>query len=187
MNEAVLLLAECVVGLWDPRFSNIEVSCLTELERVMGAIELETDILHHEKLHLLQQEYHVDLHKPLPVDLRVVLSWNLDLVDLELHVVEPSGELCYSFRNHTSCGGMLSRDMVRGLGPEEYMIRKAVPGKYEIKVRLFASRGQTVGQDVSAQVRIYTHYGDTEKEKETISVVRLSTNRQVVHVANVFF
>lgn len=33
--------------------------------------------------------------------------------------------------------------MVRGYGPEEYLLKKAVPGTYQVKVKLFQARGRT--------------------------------------------
>ena len=56
-----------------------------------------------------------------------------------------------------------------------------------MKVKLFASRGRTETQDVTAQVKIYTFYGDVEREKEYVEVMRLSKEKEMVHVANVYF
>jgi len=50
------------------------------------------------------------------VDLRVCIFWDTDLTDVELHVIEPSGEEAYSFNNKTASGGFLSRDMTSGFG-----------------------------------------------------------------------
>jgi len=41
----------------------------------------------------------------LPVDFRVVLSWDLDETDVDLHVIEPSGEEAYYGHRATRCGG----------------------------------------------------------------------------------
>ena len=60
---------------------------------------------------------------PVDVDLRVVMGWDRDLTDVDLIIVEPSGEECYSYNNHTAIGGMLSRDFTHGYGPEEYLVR----------------------------------------------------------------
>lgn len=39
---------------------------------------------------------------------------------------------------------MLSADMGRGLGPEAYLIRRAIRGEYRVSVKVFSARGQTV-------------------------------------------
>jgi len=77
--------------------------------------------------------------------------------------------------------------MVRGYGPEEYVIRKVVSGTYEIKVRVFTTRGRAANQDIAAKVNIYTHYGDPKREREAVYVIRLNTDKEVVPVATVVF
>lgn len=55
--------------------------------------------------------------KPLPVDLRVIMTWSQPNVDLDLHVVDPSGEECYYGHKRTNAGGRFSKDFTVGLGP----------------------------------------------------------------------
>ncbi len=54
----------------------------------------------------------------LDVDIRVVISWDQDLVDVELAVEEPTGEVCNAFKNVTRIGGTVSRNMTNGYGPQ---------------------------------------------------------------------
>ena len=42
------------------------------------------------------------LVSPMDVDIRVVMCWDTDLIDVELQCLEPSGDLAYSF-NVRSC------------------------------------------------------------------------------------
>ena len=44
------------------------------------------------------------MESPIDMDIRIVLTWDTDMTDLELQVTEPSGEKCYSFHNHTKNG-----------------------------------------------------------------------------------
>lgn len=39
-------------------------------------------------------------------------------------------------------GGLRSKDMSRGLGPEAYLIKKAAPGQYKVFVKLFNGNGK---------------------------------------------
>lgn len=57
-----------------------------------------------ERLYNVLSHYDIPLRIALGVDLRVVLTWDLDMTDLELHVTEPNGERCHSFHNHTTNG-----------------------------------------------------------------------------------
>lgn len=69
-------------------------------------------------------------------DIRVTLQWDTDLNDLELHVTEPNDQICHVFHNKTKNGGLLSRDFSNGYGPEEYVLRDAVPGSYSVFSKL---------------------------------------------------
>ena len=41
------------------------------------------------------------------IDLRVVLVWDTDMTDVELHVTEPNGEICNVFNNLTTNGSFI--------------------------------------------------------------------------------
>ena len=78
------------------------------------------------------------------------------------------------------------QDMSNGLGPEEYLIRRAVPGLYRIEVELFNAKSKTVTQPVHALVHIYLHWG-TEQQQCYVNLVALQHDKQRVHVADVLF
>jgi hypothetical protein len=80
----------------------------------------------------------------------------------------------------------LLQDMSNGLGPEEYLIRRAVPGLYRIEVELFNAKSKTVAQPVHALVHIYLHWG-TEQQQCYVNLVALQHDKQRVHVADVLF
>lgn len=48
--------------------------------------------------------YDIPLNIALEVDICVLLTWDTDMTDIELHVEEPDGQKCYSFCNHTKNG-----------------------------------------------------------------------------------
>jgi len=186
VQRALTYLTDVVQGDWDIRFTQVEAIALMELCRYHKDLHL-PDIVANDKLWNMLQNFDIPLNIPMHSDLRVVLSWDTDMVDLELHVVEPDGQHCHSFHNHTTNGGLLSKDMGGGLGPESYLIRNAPPGSYKITVKLFASKGRTVLHGVTAMVRIFTNYGRPELEKEFLTLARLKDDKEVVHVATVHF
>lgn len=57
-----------------------------------------------QQIHELSQKFNVDFHMLIFVDLRVVLTWDTDMTDLELIVSEPNDEKCSAFLNHTKNG-----------------------------------------------------------------------------------
>lgn len=101
-------------------------------------------------------EYHVDLDRR--DALRVTLAWETDANDVDLHVVDPSGEECYYGHMTTKSGLGLYEDITQGLGPEVIRTSTLDKGTYHVGVRYFnagpmgVSRGIVVvmrGQDVS--------------------------------------
>src|SRR5262249_27747910 len=70
-------------------------------------------------------------------DLRVSISWNTDATDVDLWVIEPSGEKCFYSHNRTKSGGELSQDQTQGYGPERYRIARAPEGEFVIVVDYF--------------------------------------------------
>ena len=63
-------------------------------------------------------------------DLMVVVSWNTDSTDVDLHVIEPNGEECYYSHRDTAIGGHITQDVTQGYGPEMYVLKKAQKGTY---------------------------------------------------------
>jgi hypothetical protein len=94
----------------------------------------------------------------MPLDLRVVCTWNTTQTDVELIVTDPTGETCHSFHNLTRIGGLISRDFTHGLGPVEFSLRRAIPGKYTISVRLFSSIRSRRDPPTVACVSIWTRF-----------------------------
>jgi len=108
----------------------------------------------------------------MPVSTRITIAWGTDNCDIDLHIVEPTGEEC-SYRNKlTWQGGRVSNDFTRGFGPEEYMIKKYLKGTYIIKINYFGSRVQKPIMPTHVYVDVFTDYA-TKKQKHERSVVKL--------------
>jgi len=122
---------------------------------------------------------------PANVDLRVCVMWDTDMTDVELEIVEPSGEKCYTFNNKTAFGGMISRNFSHGYGPQEYLLRQAQNGKYQIWAKLFSSMSKYTG--TTCLVWIYTHFGDPKKEEVKLQTLRMEKDREAVLVGEVVF
>eukprot|EP01126_Amoeba_proteus_P001804 TRINITY_DN10551_c0_g1_i2.p1 TRINITY_DN10551_c0_g1~~TRINITY_DN10551_c0_g1_i2.p1 ORF type:complete len:195 (+),score=44.42 TRINITY_DN10551_c0_g1_i2:108-692(+) len=186
VQKALSLLVKVIQGEWDIRFTQLEVIGLSDLHGMCTGLEWYRDVVVNTDVYKMLMHYDLPINIILGLDLRIVLTWDMDMTDLELHVTEPNGEHCHSFYNHTINGGMLTKDMGCGLGPEVYLIRKAIPGDYRVEVKLFSSRGKTVLRPVTAMVRIYINYGKKNTE-EYLTLNFLKEEKQVVHVATVTF
>ncbi len=160
---------------------------MMELNRAVRLMDpLVEHYAHCDKLMQLLKHQKIDLDLPLEIDLRVTVQWDLDQVDLNLHVYEPGMSHCYAFNNTTGHGGVLSKDVANGLGPEEYLLRRAVPGLYRIEVELFSAKSRTVAQPVHALVHVYLHWGSAHQQCY-VNLVALQHDKQRVHVADVLF
>lgn len=73
------------------------------------------------------------------MDLAVIMHWNTDRTDVDLHVTEPSGEECYYSHNQTKSGGVLTQDITQGLGPEMYTLETAPSGEYRVEVKYYSA------------------------------------------------
>jgi uncharacterized protein YfaP (DUF2135 family) len=106
----------------------------------------------------------VTLYAEIPrVDLQVLLFWDTDQTDVDLHVTEPSGEeVNYTNRVSTKTGGTLDRDDTDGYGPEIFSLGAAPSGVYEIAAHYYGDRGS--GQ-TSATVMIVAREGTDEERR----------------------
>ncbi len=165
--RAVRLLAEIVDRSWDARFPEIEVIALHEL----GDVLARAPAAQRPELDALVAGLGIDraLLQPLPTDLRVVLGWDADNVDIDLWVVDPLGEVAI-FRNpRTAIGGHLSRDFVDGYGPEVFTIRRPIPGTYVVKTHYYANHAQKVLGPVTLQLEFLTHFASGDSQREAVT------------------
>jgi uncharacterized protein YfaP (DUF2135 family) len=124
--------------------------------------------------------------KNLPVDIRVVLNWDADNTDVDLWVTDPNGEKCYYGHKNTKAGGKISNDFTQGYGPEEFMIRRAIPGKYKIQAHYYGSSAQTIIGKATLSVQLFRKYGSKNSEKQEITR-RLNVTKDVIDLGNFEF
>lgn len=112
----------------------------------------------------------------LPVDFRVVFSWNMMDVDLDLHIIEPNGEECYYAHKKTEIGARFSKDFTRGYGPEQYLLRNNVKGNYEVKCNYFGDQFMAENGPPTAMIEIYQTVNG--KIKKSIRTLDMSSSRK---------
>lgn len=121
--------------------------------------------------------------KKMPVDIRIIMNWNQIDVDLDLHVIEPNGEECYYSHKSTEAGARFSKDFTEGYGPEQYLIRNAVKGKYQIKTNYFGESELTENGPATVMVEIYTtKAGKTTKTLKTIQLGKIKENEILAEI-----
>ncbi|MDP9194789.1 MAG: hypothetical protein M3P06_24105 [Acidobacteriota bacterium] len=85
--------------------------------------------------------------------LRVTLAWETDANDVDLHVVDPSGEECFYSHKETRSGLTLYEDITQGLGPEVIRTGQLDRGTYHIGVRYFAAGPMGISRGVVIVIR----------------------------------
>jgi tetratricopeptide (TPR) repeat protein len=119
-----------------------------------------------------------ELLQAMPVDVRVVLNWNMNNVDLDLHVTDPKGENCYYGHRRSAIGGRMSRSVWQGYGPEQFVLEKAIKGKYSVFVNYYGdSQVKTEGPS-TAMVEIYTRYADKNEQHQVICLQLSKENKK---------
>jgi len=113
----------------------------------------------------------------LPVDVRVVLNWNKNDTDIDLWLTDPTGEKGYYGNNRTKIGGRISNDFTSGYGPEQFMIKKAIKGKYKIEVNYYGDRQINISGPTTVTAEIYTRYA-TGKQQRKIIVLPMAADNQ---------
>lgn len=161
------------------RFTGMEQIALVEMNRLVSrskarGLKLNTRGLDSAFLH------------PVEADLRVVINWDTDASDMDLWVTDATGEKCYYKNQRTRFGGHLSRDVTQGYGPEEYMVRKAIPGPYIIQTHYYGSHSQKMLAPVTLYAEVYTDYARPSEKRKTL-VFRLDGKGEVVLVGSVAY
>jgi len=136
-QAAVDRLYTVVTGAWDARFADVDLIALTELNAVVDKSRRDgraVDVGAIDKR----------LLRSMPLDVRVVLAWDADNTDVDLHVIDANGEEVFYGRNLSYQGGAITRDATGGYGPEEFALRVAKPGKYRVEANFFGHRQQVL-------------------------------------------
>lgn len=122
----------------------------------------------------------------LDCDMRVVMSWDADSTDVDIHVTEPSGEEAYYSNRLTYKGGWTSKDITDGYGPEEYEIRNAPKGAYKVRAHYFASHQQEVFGPATVTATAFSNWGRPEQKSSKLSI-RLDKKKQMIDLGSVSF
>lgn len=178
-QRALDLLNEVVLGAWDSKFDEIEVTAVVEANRVLAFAESAgakiTNPIDKQLVHQFD------------MDLRISMAWDTDNTDIDIHVIEPTSEEAYFAHQRTEIGGFVSRDFRQGYGPEEYMLKKAIEGTYKVRCRYYSSQAQTLTGGTTVLLSVFTNYGRPELEEAQTITVRLQTNCDIIDVGEVAF
>ena len=171
-HDLALLYYEVgMIGKWDSRFGEFRKILLMDyqmfLEQVAaGKIEVRSADYAKARLETVSKE--IGLSK---ADLVVMIDWNTDGTDVDLHVMEPTGEECYYSNANTRIGGRLTMDVTEGYGPEMYVLEKAPPGTYRIRAKYFSSAQNRASTRTKVFATVYRDWGRATESVQKKTVV----------------
>ncbi len=117
-----------------------------------------------------RQFYEANPHKT-PAKIRIVLAWDSDHTDVDLHVVTPNGEHAWYGQRSIPSGGAIDIDATDGYGPEIFASPNAMHGAYQVYANYYG--GNHGNQIITlCKVAIITNE-NTPNEKQQIFQVPL--------------
>lgn len=103
------------------------------------------------------------------VRLRIVLSWDSDHTDLDLHVLSPDGVHVFYGNRLGSNGGALDVDVTTGFGPEIFATPQPLRGAYHVYVNYYGA-GELQDAVTTAQVAVIQNEGLPDEKQQTFRV-----------------
>jgi uncharacterized protein YfaP (DUF2135 family) len=114
------------------------------------------------------QFYEAYREKPSP-KLRVVLSWDSDGTDVDLHVITPDGGHGFYGNRVLENGGALDVDVTTGFGPEIFSMPAILPGTYLVYVNYYGGYDSDE-QLTTGRITVITGEGTPDEKMETVTV-----------------
>ena len=121
----------------------------------------------------IHSDYVVLYSKVPKKDIKIILTWDTNGTDIDLHVKNPEGVDCYYGNKETDEGGRLDVDITDGYGPEVFTQSNATTGEYTVNIHYFSSNGhpQTV-----IKVQVILFEGTDLEKKYRFDKVLVKTN-----------
>ena len=159
-QSAIDMLYDAATRDFERNFPGIETIALAEMNAIIASSLKPLDT----------SKIDPRLRGNYPLDLRVVLTWDTDNTDIDLHVIDPNGEEAFYGAPLSYQGGRVSPDNTVGYGPEEYSLKKAKPGVYRVEVNFYANGQQLISDATTIQLDFFTNYGDKTRKKESVTM-----------------
>ena len=159
-----------LAGSWPGQFGHFRRICGLDYLRLLrridaGALESRLGSWSRTRLPQIAAEF-----TPVEADVLVMITWNTDRTDIDLHVLEPTGERCYYGHKETAIGGELTQDVTQGYGPEMYVLESAVNGPYRIMAHYFSGDANRTGVRTKVYARVYLGWGTEHEEVRDVVV-----------------
>lgn len=160
----------------DRRFEGVETVAFIEFNRMLELYKDQLKTAHFDTRYI----------QNIQMDLRIVLDWNHNNTDIDLWITDPNKEKCFYKHRKTKIGGLMSNDMTEGFGPEQFILRKAKKGKYEVEIDYYGDNEQKISGPTFLKVTTFKNYGK-KNEIKRVKVVRLENNGDLIDLGDILF
>ena len=80
-------------------------------------------------------------------------------------------------------GARFSKDFTQGYGPEQYLLRNEIKGKFQIKTNFFGERTLTESGPTTVNIEIYTYKkGKTERTMQTVQLSSIKDKQNLAEI-----
>jgi uncharacterized protein YfaP (DUF2135 family) len=172
-------------GRWNSRYGDVSeiatVHYVHLLERIVAS-ELPTSAESYARTRLATLQ---GAARAQGSDLVVSMAWNTDRTDVDLHIREPSGEVCFYQNRDTRAGGHLTRDVTEGFGPEMYNLPRAAKGNYQILADYYSTDANRTGARTRVYLIVHEMLGHkTERVTRHAVLLKNQKEKQLVGVVD---
>lgn len=102
--------------------------------------------------------------------LRVMLAWDTDQTDLDLHVISPDGQHAWYGERSLPNGGGIDTDVTTGYGPEIYANPSPPAGLWLVYVNFYGGRASSEEGLTIASLSILSNEGTPDEKQETFRI-----------------
>ncbi|MBN1950618.1 MAG: DUF2135 domain-containing protein [Bacteroidales bacterium] len=163
-QKAIQAYYTIIEKAWDPdiidRFPGISLIVLHELNTILAQHKEGLDYAFIDTCFI----------KHMPVDIRIVIDWDANDTDIDLWITDPRGEKCSYQNQDTRIGGKISNDITQGYGPEEFRLKYAIKGEYQIDANFYGSNKQTGLNNVTVRAFVYTRFGTRDEQRQVLTL-----------------
>ncbi len=182
---AIVYYEIAMAGRWPARMGQLRTISLLEYLRFLRRVDWGDHKVASARFARERLREVAKAASPLEADVVVIITWNTDRTDVDLHVTEPSGEQCNYAHAQTRGGGRLSTDVTTGFGPEMYFLRKAKAGRYRVRVKYFAGDRMRTSTRTQVYATVYQNWGRRDASVQRC-LVTLEKGKQMHDITDVW-
>ncbi|MGB0524916.1 MAG: tetratricopeptide repeat protein, partial [Flammeovirgaceae bacterium] len=174
-QQAVNLLAEALRRNWGSSYVGLKAILMSELNHLIITSEYP----------LAVDDIPEVIKEGKVLDLRIVVEWLGTHFPMDVWVIEPTHEKAYYGNKLTKIGGLFSDNKQNQYGIEQYIIKEAIEGQYDVKLDYAPPTGITLFPP-AALVNIYKDYGSVH-ESNSQQYIQLPKEERLVAASSVIY